>query len=196
MLMALSVPVGLLAGLLCGGRFSNFAKSPICELWLAVIAFLSKAFVPYLCGLVGAQEAGPLLVCFLHYGILLIFIYLNRGTGVWAPVFGAGTALNFLVIASNGGAMPVSAAALSHAGSAAAARLAAGEIFAYAPVDAGTRLAFLGDVLTVAPFGTVWGFASAGDVFLALGVGLLCFALVRGTLRPPRPALLLQRQKP
>ena len=185
MLMALSVPMGLLAGLLAGGRFSNLAKGHVAELWLAVIAFLCKSFVPYCCALVGAKAAGPLLVCFLHYGILFIFLYLKRGTGLWVPVFGAGTALNFLVIAANSGAMPVAASVLSQADTDTAARLAAGEIFAYAPVTQATRLAFLGDVIAVAPFGTLWGFASIGDVFLALGVGLLCFSLVRGTLKEP-----------
>ncbi len=73
--------------------------------WLAVIALLAQVVVIY----VGFGEAGVLrrFIFPSTYVLLLAFIVLNRRR-VGFLVIGVGTLLNFLVIVTNGGLMPIS----------------------------------------------------------------------------------------
>ncbi|GKI13924.1 hypothetical protein CE91St44_04090 [Oscillospiraceae bacterium] len=177
MLLLLFLLAGLAAGLCRGGSLRRAAAFPLRGLWLPLAAYLLKA-------LGGAIGVPPLPLCLAQYGLLLLFCWFNRRQPRWCAPFALGTALNFAVIAANGGRMPV-AVRLAAGWPALADRLAAGGVSGYTLAGASTRLAFLGDWVAVAPFGRLLGFASPGDFLLGFGVAALAYCMVR--FCPPAP---------
>jgi len=165
--------LGIAAGLLSGGSLRGLGRYALSGLLLPVIAYLLKAGAGYLL----VPQTGALVVCLLQYSLLFLFILLNHRRPVW-PLFAfAGTLMNFLVIALNGGCMPVSASLLG--GAERLSQLAEGRIYAYCLMDASTRLPLLGDVIRLGPAGMPLGFASIGDIVLCIGVGILCWQMTR-----------------
>ncbi|MFV0353295.1 MAG: DUF5317 domain-containing protein [Oscillospiraceae bacterium] len=171
--------LGLIAGLVSGGKISNLAHINIRMLWMPVVSFAIKGIVPMLLLFFGLPYGVfQIPVCILQYLLLLLFVFFNWRTGVWSFVFGTGAFMNFLVILLNGGAMPVSQKVLQNAPEL-SARLANGDIFAYTLGTSATRLPFLGDIIWMNLGSNFSGFASLGDFFIGLGIGLLAFKLVR-----------------
>ena len=109
MILLLAVVAGLLAGLARawqGGR--RLASPNLCLVWLVPLAFLPQwlaFYLPATCKLIPDYLAATVLVG--SQALLLVFAWLNRSQpGFWA--LGLGLALNLLVIALNGGLMPIS----------------------------------------------------------------------------------------
>lgn len=166
---------GILIGWLRGGRLGNLARINLTGwpfiltavlLQTAILldfktsAFLLKSFYPYLYSL-------SLL-------ILLMFFIIHKNERALV-VAGLGIALNMLVITANGGKMPVDSSRLSLE---AAEALASGENSPlHQPLDSETRLALLGDRITV-PYSTN-RLLSFGDIII--GVGLAIF--IQGQMR-------------
>jgi len=176
-MLALSVVVfGILLGYACGGRLKGLFHTEIRLLWLPVVAFimdgggslLAKAapeFIPYSWMLITAQ-----------YILLFVFIILNLFR-IEFCLFGAGTLMNFLVIAFNRFRMPVAKNLyLDTEGQMAGyiEALAKNEIYRYTLMSSHTVFPFFGDIIYVPGFG---GFASIGDILLAAGLVVM---LVRG----------------
>ena len=90
-----------------------FPKLEIHFGWLALVALAAQLIVIYV-GFGGAEELRR-FVFPASYVLLLAFIILNRRR-VGLLVIGAGTLLNFLVIVTNGGLMPISPANMEKAG--------------------------------------------------------------------------------
>jgi hypothetical protein len=123
--------------LLARWQHRSWTLPPLHGVWLVILAFLPQFFTFYLpatrtripsswvsAGLLGSQI------------ILLVFCWLNlRLSGTWLMTLGL--ALNFLVIAANGGFMPISPATASH--------LAPQEVVQSIPL--GSRLGSSKDVL-------------------------------------------------
>ena len=117
----------------------------------------------------------------LSYALLIVFALLNlRLQGLW-PVF-AGTCLNAVAIAANGGAMPLSSQA------AAAAGLESGVNVS----DQVDRLWFLGDVFALPDALPLANVFSIGDLLIGLGMaGFIIYASLgagqgEATLSPSR----------
>jgi predicted MFS family arabinose efflux permease len=168
-LCALSVP-------LTGGHLGELSRLRLRALWaLALAAGLQLAILRIHPGGVGwVHEA-------LHLSSYLLaawFVVANmRIPGV--PLIGLGGALNFLVIAANGGVMPIRPAAFTAAGLASAPH-----IFQNSAVVASPRLPFLGDVFAVPgplPFHNVF---SAGDICIAIGGAVALHLVCRSRLVP------------
>lgn len=172
-LLALSVP-GLILGLVTGGRIKHIGTHPVRGLWLPVAAFAIKALAARLL----PPQAGAVPVCAVQYALLFIFLVQNRRYLAFMLPAGLGTLMNALAILLNGGCMPVDLCALPQS-AIATAKLAAGEIYAYMPITAATKLPFLGDVLAVAPLSGLIGLASIGDILLSLGAACLCYMLTK-----------------
>lgn len=112
------------------------------------------------------------------YALLFWFVATNLKQGAWAYLFGAGTLMNFVVISANGFQMPVSAFLFSEdAYRPVYDALVNHEIFGYVLEDAKTRIIVLGDIIAVAPFHKLLGFASIGDLFLLAGVVILAIRI-------------------
>jgi hypothetical protein len=110
---------GLLAGLAAGLLISRWQKRswtvpPLRAIWLVIIAFLPQYFIFYLPATRALVPDGWVAAGLITSQILLlVFCWLNRhfaGAGLLA----IGLALNWLVIAANGGFMPISPQTASH----------------------------------------------------------------------------------
>lgn len=109
--------------------------------------------------------------------------------GVWASRrlpglrwVGVGLILNMIVITANGGSMPVNMAVAERVGLEAVAEpLQDARQFRHQPMDASTRLWFLGDVIPIPPPYPRAGVASIGDLLMVFGV----FVLVQRTMVEP-----------
>jgi hypothetical protein len=177
MILLVAVLAGLAAGLLLA-RFRKPAQRwtvpPLRSPWLAILAFLPQVVVSYLPhGQVpdGRSAAGLLTSLVLF----LVFCWVNRRlSGVWLLALGLG--LNLLVMALNGGFMPISPQTASRLVPAdaqnALAALASGTRFGLKDIllpPAQTHLVWLSDRL-LPPRGFPYQVAfSLGDILIAAG---------------------------
>ena len=178
MILLLAAVLGLAIGLLSGGSLKNMRAYPLKGLLLPILAWLLKAGAAYLF----QPQQGAVLVCLLQYGLLFAFLALNIRRPVWPIFVSLGTLSNFFVILLNGGRMPVSASLIGSLPQR-LEQLKMNQIYAYCLADGRTILPFLGDILRVGPEGTPLGFASVGDLFLCVGVLILCIHLTRSSQR-------------
>jgi hypothetical protein len=123
--------------------------------------------------LAGGVRAGLLFASYAIVGVaLLAFVRLGYLPRLGTGLLGLGFALNFAVIAANG-AMPVSPAALEHAGR---DGLEGGTIVKHELMSPDTRLDLLGDVIPIPPPGGV--VLSAGDIVFLVGLSVLVAEVV------------------
>jgi hypothetical protein len=101
----LGIPAGLL---LARWRKRPWAFPPLRAVWLVILAFLPQFVAFYLPTTRTLLPDGLVAVGLLSSQVLLmVFCWLNRRfSGTW--LLAVGLALNFLVIATNGGFMPIS----------------------------------------------------------------------------------------
>ena len=177
---------GVLLGYLCGGRLSGFRTVRIRALWLVWLAAavqFTQYFAPGVRHFVEDVAGIPMLVPV--FAIVFAWLALNlrqwpaaiRLAGV-AIVLGA--AMNALVIGLNG-RMPYDPAASVAVGNAPDL-----EGPKNAPADAGTRLAWLGDIIAVPVVRKV---ASPGDVLISGGtLALVVLAMRRARRDDEKPA--------
>jgi hypothetical protein len=169
-----AIPVGLVAGLLAGGRIEQlgavrFRLAPLALLALAVQIVL---FSPLAAGV--ATELVRSAYVATTVAVILVVLANLRLTGVPLIVLGAG--LNLAAILANGGAMPAGAGALAalgidvtgHAGSIAAERPA---------------LEPLTVIFALPRWMPLANIFSIGDVLIGIGVAIAIAAAMR-----PRPA--------
>ncbi len=181
MLYLVAVLIGVVIGLLRGGRPSHLARLHLRWLWLVPLAlviqllifplFSESPLLPY--------ATAPLHV--LSYAILIVWLALNLRT-LPMGVLSLGAACNLLAIASNGGYMPASVTALRRAGLVLTAdRLLRGEDVANGVLmTPATHANVLGDWFYVPgwiPFATAF---SIGDVLIMVG---LVWLIARGMVK-------------
>jgi len=159
-MLASAVLVGVLAGLMTGGRLARLADLHIAWVPLLVLALAARVFAPTFGESLPAWLLG-------FSAIVAVAVANRRIPGMWAIAAGAG--LNLLVVVVNG-AMPVDPAAAAAAGSSIPADGLHREL------RAGDLLTFLADRLPVPPIGGVY---SLGDVVLAAGAFWVPFAWMR-----------------
>lgn len=177
-MLILSVLCSIAVGWLSGGRLSRYEDAGLTWLGLPVAGLLmQEVLLPRLTGL-------HALLVPLSYALLLLFLWKNRHLRKTALLCGLGWGCNALVICANGFRMPVAAGAAAHLSPEGLARLTAGEIPMYALAGGDTRLLFLGDVL-YCPLPLLSGFASVGDLLLAVGL-FFCLLRVMDPVRLPR----------
>lgn len=164
--------VGVVAGLVRGGKLANISGVRFRHPWLVFVGLALQVGAQALSKPIPAIQrggAGPVIVA-VSYAFIVAFVAFNRRLP--GTVFiGAGLLANVVVILANG-AMPVSLSALHHAGVTSLSGLQSG--VKHHPMGPGTRLGFLGDVIPVPPLGVV----SVGDCVLGVGVMLLVYRLV------------------
>jgi hypothetical protein len=185
---ALAILLGLLVGLALGGSPSRLAALRLRHAWLVLPPLLLQLviFSPQ-----GSVLLDPLIgpLHLLSNALLVPLLYLNR-RHVGLLIVGAGLLLNSVVIAANGGYMPVSPDALRAAGM--ERRIAVleqqGDSLKATLMTESTPFAFLGDIIPVPP--PIQRVFSVGDVVMAVGVvvfvaqGMASGGLPRSTAAP------------
>jgi len=174
MILLVAILSGLAAGL-CLARLQKrpWTIPPLRKPWLVIIAFLPQFFYMYLPAtrtrVPDNLAAAGLIISLV---LLLIFCWFNlRLSGVW--LLALGLAFNLLVIAANGGFMPISRQTASRlVPPETLATLGNGDRFGYKDIlllPEQTRLNWLSDHL-LPPEGFPYQVAfSPGDMFIAAG---------------------------
>ncbi len=176
------IALGLILGLLLGGRLERLAEVRLRYLWLLFLAVVLRFGTEILISAhVGAANALRLPLLDVAYGLILFTLWHNRGYPGLALAL-VGTASNAIVIAWNQGYMPVWLPALQASGL--PTRL---DSPLHLLLDQGTAAGFfshLGPLSDVVPI-PVWplqNVASVGDLFLSAGLAIFLFATL---LRAP-----------
>lgn len=154
-------------------RLARLATLRIRGLWLVWVALADQVVI--ISVLPGGEHALLDAANLASYAVGAAFLWANRRiAGTW--LIGAGAGLNVLALASNGGVMPASRAALTESGW----HAAAGH-FQNSAYVAHANLAFLGDVLAIPRWMPGHDVFSIGDLVIVLGVG---FVVWRNCARP------------
>ena len=174
------IALGLVLGLLAGGRLENLASIRLRFLPLLFVAVIVRFATELALGSgmpVAETLRMPLLA--LAYGLLVFVLWKNR----WYPGLAlalVGVSANALAILANGGRMPVWGPAYDASGL--QGPLSSALHFPLgADIDSEFlfRLGPLADIIPI-PFWPVQNVASIGDLFLSAGLGFFLFAtLVR-----------------
>jgi len=177
MILLAATVLAFVVALVRGGNIIGLASVRLRSGWLAILAFALQVLVIYFPGQGGAGQWGRQALILAGSQVLLLAVVgLNIGLP-GMPLAGLGLALNLLVMAANGGYMPITAEALSRAGlghlalsEAAGSRLMATKDILLP--RAATRLFFLSDVFVIPAEWPLSSVFSIGDVVLAAGVWL------------------------
>jgi hypothetical protein len=178
-LVAVGLALGVAVGYLLGGRLSQLSDVEPRYAPLALIGLLLQ--------LVNPPGSWPLVMLLLSFVLLMAFTLVNiRIAGF--PLILAGVAMNFAVIAVNGG-MPVDRQAIVASGQ----EGTLGPLVEHGGVKhhlAGPadRLEFLGDVIAIPP--PVGQAISVGDIFTYGGMTVVIAAAMRRRGRSPHLAPL------
>jgi hypothetical protein len=178
-LVSIGLALGIAVGYLLGGRLSQLSDLKPRYAPLALIGLLLQ--------LVNPPGSWPLVMLLLSFVLLTAFTVANiRIAGF--PVILAGVAMNFAVIAVNGG-MPVAHEAIVASGQEATlGPLIEQRGVKHHLAGPADRLEFLGDVIAIpAPVGQV---ISIGDIFTYGGMTIVIAASMRRRVRGPRLAPL------
>ncbi|MHB1127710.1 MAG: DUF5317 domain-containing protein [Bacillota bacterium] len=163
MLFILALLLGLVIGWLRGGHLKGLVVE-IHGLLFALTGLVLQGGITYWSGIGFIPDIWVAVLHLLSFMFLLYFLWLNRSHPGW-KIIAAGVALNFLVIAANGGAMPVDS---SYMPVALARPLQQGVYLTYVAINEGTRLWFLGDVLTLPNLRP--SSYSVGDALILIGL--------------------------
>ncbi|MTI49742.1 DUF5317 domain-containing protein [Sporosalibacterium faouarense] len=173
-----SVASSLVVGKARGGKFKLIGELELKKYYLFIIGF----GIEFLSVFLNTKNLGFMNQILDKYFIiihtisyLLIFIGLifnfNKKSMIFVFI---GTLLNYIVIISNGGQMPVSGSGLSYLGLKDTLNaLKNHAIITHTLVNENTRLFFLGDVIPTPKFYPFSKMISIGDIFLGIGVFIL-----------------------
>lgn len=192
MFLALPLLAGFLVGKIVGGSFRNLAAAPLRVGWLFLVGF-GIQLVLY-SPLTDTQPWDIRYGHIFYLASLLLLVgglLLNVGRLRWPVVLmAAGAALNLIVIAANGGAMPVDGGLLSQVRGSGLVNAIRNHQLASNVVmmTPGTRLGLLGDHIRI--LSSVY---SIGDVILGIGGFLLPVLEMRRRGRVVEPETGLSR---
>ena len=172
MLFVGGVALGVIVGLVTHGSLDNLARLRFRWPWLAVAALLVRE-ATVLTPLRNVDGIQYLYAASLATLVAWTLWHVNRVRGIW--VVAAGSALNLVVIAANGGRMPV---ALEAAGS----LVQRGHLGQYTLMGSGTHLNWLADWIVLR-----WGPLEAyspGDLTVAVGIAVVIALAMRSRTEP------------
>ena len=173
-----AVILALVIGWLRGGRLKRLLSYDLKGLNWILLALSVRYLIQFL---------SWRMDFFLVYGgIIQIAAYIILFWGLWQSLefleikmVGLGSLANFVVIATNGGKMPVSSSAVASVG------VPLTETGTHALLEEGTRFFWLADIIPLPPPYLFPMVISIGDILIVLGVMLL---IQNAMLRDTRPA--------
>ena len=170
MLILWAIPIGIVAGVVLGGRVDRLANLQFRWPWLALGGLLVQAALFTEAGFAAAGSLAPAIYVISTAAVLVAVVRNWAMPGMVVVALGA--LANLAAILANGGSMPADPAALATAG------LAAGGHTNSVVLDH-PALQPLTDIFAVpawVPFANVF---SVGDVLIALGIGIAIVATMR-----------------
>lgn len=178
MLYLIALLLGLVIGLLRGGRLGQLARLHLRWLWLVPLALVVQLLIFPLFTREPLLPYATVPLHLLSYALVGLWLIVNLRVLPLVAI-GAGALANFVVVAANGGRMPASSTALKAAGwlSTADLLVSQGEYGNVVLMGEATRLNWLGDYLYLPewfPFSTAF---SIGDVLIMVG---LVWLIARG----------------
>jgi hypothetical protein len=164
--------LGIVIGYARGGRIGELGRARLHHAWLLVVALVMQLVANE-----PEQDWLALALVLGSFGVIGVFAAINR-RAFGMPLVALGAAMNFIVIAANGG-MPVSAEAIRAVGDDPASLVLRGKHF----VDHGqAHLRFLSDTIA-------WplrpAIVSVGDLVLWSGISLLVAGLMQPRAHEP-----------
>lgn len=167
------IVISIVIGLLRRGSFKNLSQIPLKKLELIFLSFVIR-YLPVVLkgGLFKMAARYNIIIVFLSYALLLYALYSNWQIKTMR-LLTLGVFLNFVVILSNGGKMPVSLPALDIAGLHALKPLLFDPNYLYhSAIGINTRIAFLGDIIPLPPPYPRPRVFSIGDFLMGVGIFL------------------------
>lgn len=158
--------IAILVGLITGGKMANLGRLDFKYFYMVIAAYVIQAGIDYWAP--GNLFGGYPYLHLVSYFCLFFVLFQNRRLpGMYFIL--AGTLLNFIVIALNGGQMPVSPDILPPDLSQA---LATGHGGTHSLITGNTKMKFLADIFYIAYFNQKQ-MISIGDIIMDIGAFLL-----------------------
>ena len=163
MFVLLAVPLGVVLGLLLGGRLDRLGQLEFRWPWLAIAGLVVQVllFAPAVADRI-PPDVGAVIYVLSTAAVLAAVVRNVRTPGMVLVVLGALS--NLAAVVANGGVMPTTAPALAAAG------LAPTDGFSNSAVLADPRLAPLTDIFAIPAAFPLANVFSIGDVLIALGI--------------------------
>lgn len=179
--------IALLVGLFRGGNFKGLADMKLKQAWVFPVLLMIQIVVYLLQNKFPSLGLYSNTIFILVYIIGLYFLWLNRHHPGFFIIL-IGVLLNFLVMAFNGGRMPVSLEASLVLDPSFIEALKTGLYGKHAAITESTRLAFLGDIIPLSAPYPREQIISIGDVIMNIGVFFFIQYLMLGKIeKNPTP---------
>jgi len=176
-IIALAVPIGLIAGMLLGGSLDHLVTLRIRWSWLAVAGLVFQAVLFTQAGATLAGTAGPALYVASTAAVLVAVVRNVQLTGM--PIVALGALSNLAAVVANGGRMPTTAAALAAAG------LDGPGDYTNSAVLANPALGPLTDVFAIPAGVPLANVFSVGDLLIAVGIVVVLTSAMRRSVAGP-----------
>lgn len=161
--------IALLVGLFRGGNFKGLADMKLKHAWVFPVLLLIQIIVYLTQNKIAFIGSSSNIVFMLVYIAGLYFLWENRHHSGFFIIF-IGVLLNFIVMAANGGRMPVSLEASTVLDPYFIEALKSDLYGKHAAITEATRLAFLGDIIPLSAPYPREQVISIGDVIMNIGV--------------------------
>ena len=159
------IVLSLLIGWFRGGSLKGLAAMKLRGGWLFPLLLAVQVVIFFLQEKVAWIAKMSNVIFLLVYITGLVFLWLNRHQPGFSVIF-AGVLLNFIVMAANGGRMPVSVEAAQFLGREYIEALKAGLYAKHQAITSDTLLPFLGDIIPLSPPYPRQQVISIGDVVM------------------------------
>lgn len=161
--------IAIIIALFRGGNFSNLADMKLKAKWIFPVLLAVQIIVFYTQSKFDLIGTYSNYIFLLVYVVGLVFLWMNRNQTGFTLIF-IGVLLNFIVMALNGGRMPVSPEAASILDPFFIEALQNGLYGKHELITASTKLALLGDIIPLSAPYPKEQVISIGDVIMNIGV--------------------------
>lgn len=171
MILLASIPIGIVAGVLLGGRVPALASFRFAWAPLAIVGLVVQVVLFSAAGDQAAGDLGPAIYVASTAAVFAAVLRNIRTIGM--PVVALGAASNLVAIVANGGAMPADPAALAAAG------LDGTGAHTNSVVLADPALRPLTDIFAIPAGVPLANVFSVGDALIGLGIVVVIVAAMR-----------------